>query len=68
MLSSVRLSNPSGAVYTREELQALAGIAVQHGIFVLSDEIYEKLVYMMELNTSLLPRAWRGYQGSDHRR
>jgi aspartate aminotransferase len=38
-------SNPSGAVYTREELQALAEVAVQHGIFVLSDEIYEKLVY-----------------------
>ena len=34
-------SNPSGAVYTREELQALAEVAVQHGIFVLSDEIYE---------------------------
>ncbi|MBJ66608.1 MAG: aspartate aminotransferase [Gemmatimonadetes bacterium] len=38
-------SNPSGAVYTREELHALAEVAVQHGIFVLSDEIYEKLVY-----------------------
>ena len=38
-------SNPSGAVYTREELQALAEVAVQHRIFVLSDEIYEKLVY-----------------------
>ena len=38
-------SNPSGAVYAREELQALAEVAVQHGIFVLSDEIYEKLVY-----------------------
>ena len=38
-------SNPSGAVYAREELQALAKVAVQHGIFVLSDEIYEKLVY-----------------------
>lgn len=38
-------SNPSGAVYTRQELQALAEVAVQHGIFVLSDEIYEKLVY-----------------------
>ena len=38
-------SNPSGAVYTRQELQALAEVAVQYGIFVLSDEIYEKLVY-----------------------
>ena len=38
-------SNPSGAVYSREELQALAEVAVEHNIYVLSDEIYEKLVY-----------------------
>jgi aspartate aminotransferase len=38
-------SNPSGQVYTREELQALAGVAVEHGVYVLSDEIYEKLIY-----------------------
>ena len=38
-------SNPSGCVYTREELEQLAAVAVEHGIYVLSDEIYEKLVY-----------------------
>jgi len=38
-------SNPSGAVYTRDELQALAEVAVEHQIYVLSDEIYEKLLY-----------------------
>ncbi len=38
-------SNPSGAVYTREELQALAQVAVENRIHVLSDEIYEKLIY-----------------------
>ena len=38
-------SNPSGCVYTREELAQLAEVAVEHGIYVLSDEIYEKLVY-----------------------
>lgn len=38
-------SNPSGAVYTRAELKALAAVAVEHGIYVLSDEIYEKLIY-----------------------
>ena len=38
-------SNPSGSVYAREELEALAAVAVEHGIYVLSDEIYEKLVY-----------------------
>ena len=38
-------SNPSGAVYSRDELEALAAVAVEHGIYILSDEIYEKLVY-----------------------
>lgn len=38
-------SNPSGMLYSREELQGLAEVAVEHGIYVLSDEIYEKLVY-----------------------
>ncbi len=38
-------SNPSGMLYTRAELEALAEVAVEHGIYVLSDEIYEKLVY-----------------------
>ncbi|MBE7090691.1 MAG: pyridoxal phosphate-dependent aminotransferase [Clostridiales bacterium] len=38
-------NNPTGAVYTKEELFAIAEVAVKHGIFVISDEIYEKLVY-----------------------
>ncbi|MFH1568313.1 MAG: pyridoxal phosphate-dependent aminotransferase [Gemmatimonadota bacterium] len=38
-------SNPSGAVYSRAELQALAEVVVERGIYVLCDEIYEKLVY-----------------------
>jgi aspartate aminotransferase len=38
-------SNPTGMIYTREELQALADVIVQNDILVLSDEIYEPLVY-----------------------
>ncbi|MEW6446998.1 MAG: pyridoxal phosphate-dependent aminotransferase [Bacillota bacterium] len=38
-------SNPTGCVYTRRELEAIADVAVKAGIWVLSDEIYEKLVY-----------------------
>jgi aspartate aminotransferase len=38
-------SNPTGAVYTREELQALAEVALEEDIIILSDEIYEKIVY-----------------------
>ena len=37
--------NPTGAVYTREELQAIVDVAAEEDIYVLSDEIYEKLVY-----------------------
>ena len=38
-------SNPTGAVYTREELEAIVEVAAEEEIFILSDEIYEKLVY-----------------------
>ncbi len=38
-------SNPTGMVYTREELKAIAEVAVENNIYVVSDEIYEYLVY-----------------------
>jgi len=38
-------SNPSGAAYTRAELAALAEICVRHNLYVLSDEMYEHLMY-----------------------
>jgi aspartate aminotransferase len=37
--------NPTGSVYTREELQAIVEVAAEEDIYILSDEIYEKLVY-----------------------
>jgi aspartate/methionine/tyrosine aminotransferase len=38
-------SNPSGAVYPRDEVEAIGRWAAEHGIWVLTDEIYEHLVY-----------------------
>lgn len=38
-------SNPTGMVYTAEELAELAAVAVEHNIYVISDEIYEHLIY-----------------------
>jgi len=38
-------SNPTGSVYGIDELKFIAKLAVKHGFFVISDEIYEKLVY-----------------------
>lgn len=38
-------SNPSGAVYSKDEVQAIGEWAVKHNLWVLTDEIYEHLVY-----------------------
>ncbi len=38
-------SNPTGAVYSAEELQAIAEVAVEKDFFVISDEIYEKILF-----------------------
>ncbi len=38
-------SNPTGSVYSPEELRALASVLVKKDVWVISDEIYEKLVY-----------------------
>jgi aspartate aminotransferase len=37
--------NPTGVVYTREELASFAKLVVQHDLYCLSDEIYEHLIY-----------------------
>jgi aspartate aminotransferase len=37
--------NPTGVVYSRQELAALMDVAVRRNLYVLSDEMYEKLVY-----------------------
>ncbi|MDR0871696.1 MAG: pyridoxal phosphate-dependent aminotransferase, partial [Planctomycetaceae bacterium] len=38
-------SNPTGAMYSKEELGALADVVLANNLFVLADEIYDKLVY-----------------------
>ncbi len=38
-------NNPTGAVYPREILQALVAIAERHGLILLSDEIYDRVLY-----------------------
>ena len=38
-------ANPSGKVFTREELLLIAGLALEHDAFVLTDEVYEHIVY-----------------------
>ena len=38
-------SNPTGAVYPKEALKAVADVCVKHDLYIISDEIYDKLVY-----------------------
>jgi aspartate aminotransferase len=38
-------SNPTGALYEKSDLEVIAALALKHKFFVISDEIYEKLVY-----------------------
>ena len=47
-------NNPSGAVYTREQLQAIGDWAVEHDVIVIADDIYGKLVYNGTKFVSLL--------------
>jgi len=47
-------SNPTGAVYTAEETRAIGEWAVEHGIWVISDEIYQNLTYEGVKATSIV--------------
>jgi len=46
-------NNPTGALYTESEIKAIAEVVEQAGIWVISDEIYEKLVYGGEKHYSI---------------
>lgn len=38
-------SNPTGAVYSREIIKQIAALALRHGFWIVTDEIYERLIY-----------------------
>jgi aspartate aminotransferase len=46
-------NNPTGAVYSETEIREIASVCEEKGIFVISDEIYEKLVYGGEKHFSI---------------
>jgi aspartate aminotransferase len=50
-------SNPSGAVYPPDEVEAIGRWAVEHGIWVITDEIYEHLTYGDHVFTSMPARV-----------
>ncbi len=46
-------NNPTGIVYNKEELAKLAEVCLKHNIVIISDEIYEKLIYDGEEHVSI---------------
>ena len=56
-------SNPNGSVWSREQLQFVGNLAVTHPFYIVSDEIYEKLIYDGRKHLSI---AQLGEQIKDH--
>ncbi len=46
-------SNPTGNIYTREELEAIADVVVKNDIYVVADEMYEYLIYGNDSHVSI---------------
>ena len=46
-------SNPTGMLYSKRELEPIAELCVKNNIYVISDEIYEKLIYDIDAFTSI---------------
>src|SRR5690606_12371140 len=44
---------PTGMVYSREELEALGRVCLEHGLVIISDEIYEHLIYGDQAHVSI---------------
>ncbi len=60
MIILVNPANPTGRVYSREELQGLADIAIEHDLLVMSDEVYEQIVFddARHISIASLPGMW----------
>ncbi len=51
--------NPTGRVFDREEMQAIADICIEHDLIAISDEVYEHMVYQGEhISLATLPGMW----------
>jgi len=46
-------SNPTGCVYSKNELEEIGGVALQNNILIISDEIYEKIIFDGKKHTSI---------------
>lgn len=57
-------NNPSGAVYTKEELLDIAKFAEENNLIIISDEIYEKLIYDGEEHISIASLTNYAYENT----
>lgn len=55
-------SNPSGIVYSQEDLDALVQVAIDHDLWILSDEVYEKLIFDDVSHTSIAALSEEAYE------
>ncbi|BDF57757.1 aminotransferase [Christensenellaceae bacterium] len=55
-------SNPCGCIYSQETLEMIAGIAKKHDFFIISDEIYDELVYDGNKHASIAAVSEDAYQ------
>lgn len=55
-------SNPTGSIYSREELQAIAEVCIRHNLIMVSDEIYEKLIYDGNQHVSIASLSPEAYE------
>jgi len=60
MICIVNPANPTGRVYSHDELSIVADLAVKHDLFVVTDEVYEQITYDGHRHTSIasLPGMW----------
>jgi len=60
MITLVNPSNPTGRVFSREELQALADLAIKYDLLIASDEVYDLITYDNHQHVSIasLPGMW----------
>jgi aspartate aminotransferase len=54
-------SNPTGSVYTPDEARALSDVCLEHGVLIMSDEIYEHLLYDGAVHKSVASFSPRHY-------
>jgi aspartate/methionine/tyrosine aminotransferase len=55
--------NPTGKVFTREELEKIASLCVEHDLLVITDEVYDRIVYDQHEHVPIVDDA--GHVGTD---